>query len=888
MGGALPRRRRPHPLRRAPPAATIAARATRRPQRALARGRSSASRAGRRTDLRKGVAPSLARELRTFAGCCWHVPRRLLPRAASIMAAAQRRPHRAGARAADERRSAARRARSPSGESGIVAGVRAERAHARRGRAARRAPRRDAGAAAAGARRRRRAAAPPRARARDRADRPRQPAAAGARRADAARATTMRLATTRRPRPRQVGEPQPAARAATRRRARLAAAARRRRRAAARLPRPASCSSPSASACGSRSRPTAAARTPPGASRDGAAAASCARPASSRSARSARSTASTFETLLPFPQLKAGWGLDAHWARSRASTAGRSASSTRRRSATCCARSPTATGATTAVAEARAYLAGRPHVTPRRGAAHDRDAPAGVARTPDAKVGRSSPSYYPRAERPGARRLGAPPGARRARRRRRRARARAAPPAAAAGRASSGSTSARCGPRCSQPRARRARRDRGHLRAVPVAAAAVELRRLGRVGGAGAEAALRELHERFPFELVHAHYAVPAGDAVRRALPGAPLVVSVHGGDVLATIERSPTPAAPSRAPSRTRAGARQQRRHGRPLPRRRRRRRRGRGRPSRHGPAAGRARPPPDARRRRRAPTLVTVGHLVARKRHADVLEALARLAPTTRRCAGRSSATGRAGRAGAARARAGVADRVDFRGQLPPTQARARAQAAGLFVLPSVDEAFGVAYVEAMAGGVPAIGCAGEDGPEEIAALGGGLLRVPPARPGRARGAARPAAARRRPSGPRSAPPRARPSRQQLHVAGLRRRDRRRLPPRARALRRRAARRRRRRCADIGSRASRCLHAPPEGIRRSRCSPGPARLGPGGRLCRAGPGRRRPPRSQASVASAAPLRRMGEEHRPGRCSSPRQRAILRRHFPVRPPLVG
>src|SRR5581483_5783617 len=38
------------------------------------------------------------------------------------------------------------------------------------------------------------------------------------------------------------------------------------------------------------------------------------------------------------------------------------------------------------------------------------------------------------------------------------------------------------------------------------------------------------------------------------------------------------------------------------------------------------------------------------------------------------------------------------------------------------------GVAYVEAMAGGVPAIGCRGEPGPEEIAAAGDGLVLVPP----------------------------------------------------------------------------------------------------------------------------------------------------------------
>ncbi|HWF73957.1 MAG TPA: glycosyltransferase, partial [Solirubrobacteraceae bacterium] len=47
--------------------------------------------------------------------------------------------------------------------------------------------------------------------------------------------------------------------------------------------------------------------------------------------------------------------------------------------------------------------------------------------------------------------------------------------------------------------------------------------------------ALRDLRRTFPFDLVHAHYAVPAGDAVRRLAPRVPLVVSVHGGDVYAT-----------------------------------------------------------------------------------------------------------------------------------------------------------------------------------------------------------------------------------------------------------------------------------------------------------------------------------------------------------------
>ena len=52
--------------------------------------------------------------------------------------------------------------------------------------------------------------------------------------------------------------------------------------------------------------------------------------------------------------------------------------------------------------------------------------------------------------------------------------------------------------------------------------------------------ALRRLRRRFGFELIHAHYAVPVGDAVRRAGLDVPLVVSVHGGDVLYTAPATP------------------------------------------------------------------------------------------------------------------------------------------------------------------------------------------------------------------------------------------------------------------------------------------------------------------------------------------------------------
>jgi glycosyltransferase involved in cell wall biosynthesis len=133
-----------------------------------------------------------------------------------------------------------------------------------------------------------------------------------------------------------------------------------------------------------------------------------------------------------------------------------------------------------------------------------------------------------------------------------------------------------------------------------------------------------------------------------------------------------------------------------------------------------------------REPPTLVTVAHLIARKRHADVIRAFALVRehhPDLRYVIvgdgpERERLTGLA-------ASLGVEGQLDFRGQLPNRIAAEVARRASIFVLPSIDEAFGVAYVEAMAGGVPAIGCIGEDGPQEIADAGGGIALVPPRDP-------------------------------------------------------------------------------------------------------------------------------------------------------------
>jgi teichuronic acid biosynthesis glycosyltransferase TuaC len=255
--------------------------------------------------------------------------------------------------------------------------------------------------------------------------------------------------------------------------------------------------------------------------------------------------------------------------------------------------------------------------------------------------------------------------------------------------------------------------------------------------------ALRSLRRRFDFQLIHAHNAVPAADAARRARLGVPLAISVHGGDVLYTAPRSSAGEEAVRrnlsaaatvlansagvAELAHRYGARDTRvvHLGSDLP------------PARAARAAEAEAGGPGARgpvsREPQAPTLapslVTVGHLVARKRHADVLRALAVLAsrhPTLRyEIVG--DGPERVALEGLA-ARLGVGERVGFHGQLPNERASALARECTLFAMPSTEEAFGVAYIEAMAGGVPAIGCRGEPGPEEIAAAGDGFVLVPP----------------------------------------------------------------------------------------------------------------------------------------------------------------
>lgn len=125
----------------------------------------------------------------------------------------------------------------------------------------------------------------------------------------------------------------------------------------------------------------------------------------------------------------------------------------------------------------------------------------------------------------------------------------------------------------------------------------------------------------------------------------------------------------------------------------------------------------------------LLTVASLTPQKGHAETLRAIARLRADGRNRNVRYVVVGegpcREELAGLARG-LGIADAVRWLGYVPPEQLTAHYSDADIFVMPSWSEGFGLVYLEAMAHGLPVIGCIGQ-GPADFVRPGIDGLLVP-----------------------------------------------------------------------------------------------------------------------------------------------------------------
>jgi glycosyltransferase involved in cell wall biosynthesis len=125
----------------------------------------------------------------------------------------------------------------------------------------------------------------------------------------------------------------------------------------------------------------------------------------------------------------------------------------------------------------------------------------------------------------------------------------------------------------------------------------------------------------------------------------------------------------------------------------------------------------------------LLCVATLTPRKAHALLLQALAglRARPWHLHCVGsleRDAATAAAAQALALSL--GLAGRVTWHGEVGPAALQALYAQADLFVLPSLYEGYGMAFAEALAHGLPVIGCAAGAVPDTVPPTAGVL--VPP----------------------------------------------------------------------------------------------------------------------------------------------------------------
>lgn len=241
---------------------------------------------------------------------------------------------------------------------------------------------------------------------------------------------------------------------------------------------------------------------------------------------------------------------------------------------------------------------------------------------------------------------------------------------------------------------------------------------------------LRDLHNRYHFDLIHAHYASPCGviALLARRWMKIPVVVSVHGMDVTYTAKQNALSKAVIRWVFRNvdmiianSSWTRQQivRYGGCP----------DRVQVVRLGTDAPKSTGCSEGVTHQGTTTLLSVGYLEKRKGHAYVLQALRRLIEKGYKL--RYIIVGDGSQREALEALAhklGLDEVVSFEGYKAHSEVWPYFENCDIFVLPSWNEAFGIVYIEALALGKPVIGCEGEGGPEDLKALGDCIELVKP----------------------------------------------------------------------------------------------------------------------------------------------------------------
>ena len=233
---------------------------------------------------------------------------------------------------------------------------------------------------------------------------------------------------------------------------------------------------------------------------------------------------------------------------------------------------------------------------------------------------------------------------------------------------------------------------------------------------------LWRLHREQPFDLMHAHYAMPAGviALLARAWMRVPVVLSIHGADVTHAVRQGPLSKSIVRWVLRnvdavlvnSEWTARRAEHLGAD--------------PSKlrvvHLGAEPPSPPPTAAGRRPQGPVrLLCVAYLEQRKGHAVLLEALSVLRKLGYQFQCQIVGDGPCRAALVAQtASLGLEAWVSFEGLQPQAAVWQYLADCDMFVLPSWEEAFGLVYIEALSMAKPVIGCEGQGGPDDLKALG------------------------------------------------------------------------------------------------------------------------------------------------------------------------